>query len=67
LLRKMSFIGFPVLENTWAIIEADFEKKLQAIKLHRLEAILPPTHRNAKGGGSSPPARGKVILGVQAA
>ncbi len=66
LRRRMSLVAFPVIENTWAIVECDFEHKLQPVRLCRLQAILPPTHRNAKGGGSAPPARGKVILGAAA-
>jgi hypothetical protein len=66
-LKKMSFVAFPVLENTWAIVEADVTRKLEPVKLHRLQAILPPTWKAPKGGGSATPSRGKVILGAQAA
>lgn len=65
-LRKMSFVAFPVLENIWAIVEADVTRKLEPVKLYRLQAIIPPTHRSAKGGGSAPPAKGQVILGAAA-
>jgi hypothetical protein len=66
-LRSMSFVAVPVLENTWAIVEDDIQHKLEPIKLCRLSTIVPPTHKNAKGGGSAPPGRSVVILGAQAA
>ena len=59
--RLLSFVAFPVLENTWAIVEADVTGKLEPVKLCRLVPIGPPTWKKPIKGGSATPNRVKNI------